>query len=136
LLAGKLPDPIRVVSTIREYIVCGSNAAEEYRTQPIVVCLTRREGEMNWQAVGVHDRVNLARIMPEKGSSSRCMLVGAAIIRAAFPLTARFIRRLFDWCSRSFENLSIFDVGIRLNWDRPISRFRCCVLNQILCFAC
>src|SRR5205807_9789359 len=72
-------------------IVCGSNAAEEYRTQPIVVCLTRREGEMNWQAVGVHDRVNLARIMPEKGSSSRCMLVGAAIIRAAFPLTARFI---------------------------------------------
>jgi len=34
--------------------------AQENRTQPVVVCLTGREGEMYRQAVCVHDRVNLA----------------------------------------------------------------------------
>jgi hypothetical protein len=31
------------------------------RTQPIVVRLTGRESEMDREAIGVHDRVNLAR---------------------------------------------------------------------------
>src|ERR1700732_2746069 len=34
--------------------------AEKNRTQPIVVCLTGRQREMDRQPVGVHDRVNLA----------------------------------------------------------------------------
>jgi hypothetical protein len=34
--------------------------AEKNRTQPIIVRLTGRESEMDRQAVGVHDRVNLA----------------------------------------------------------------------------
>jgi hypothetical protein len=38
--------------------------AEENRTQPIVVRLTGREGEMDRQAIGVHDRVNLAGQAP------------------------------------------------------------------------
>jgi hypothetical protein len=47
-------------------IVCGSNALRRNRTQPIVVCLTGREGEMDRQAVAVHDRVNLGRQAPSR----------------------------------------------------------------------
>ena len=64
LLAGKLPDPVRVVSTIREQHRLWKQGAEQNRTQPIVMNLTGREGEMDWQAIGVHDRVNLARQAP------------------------------------------------------------------------
>jgi hypothetical protein len=41
--------------------------AEESRAQSIVVCFTGREGEMDWQAVGIHDCVNLARQAPSTG---------------------------------------------------------------------
>jgi hypothetical protein len=64
LLAGKLPDPVRVVSTICEQHRLWKQGAEEHRTQPIVVRLTGREGEMDRQAVGVHHRMNLARQAP------------------------------------------------------------------------
>jgi hypothetical protein len=60
----KLPDPIRVVSTIREQHRLWKEGAEENRTQPIVVRLTRREREMDRQAIGVHHRVNLAGQAP------------------------------------------------------------------------
>ena len=53
-------DPIRVVSTIREQHRLWKQGAEENRTQPIVVRLTRREREMDRQAIRVHHRVNLA----------------------------------------------------------------------------
>jgi hypothetical protein len=61
LLTGKLPDPIRVVSTICEQHRLWKQGAEENRTQPIVVRVTGREGQTDRQAVGVHHRVNLAR---------------------------------------------------------------------------
>jgi hypothetical protein len=35
--------------------------AEQSRTQPIVVRFAWREREMDWQAIGLHHRVNLAR---------------------------------------------------------------------------
>jgi hypothetical protein len=38
--------------------------AEEGRTLPIVMRLTRREREMDRQAIGVHHRVNLAGQAP------------------------------------------------------------------------
>src|ERR1700757_1082552 len=47
LLTGKLPDPVRVVSPIREQHRSWKQGAEKDRTQPIVVRLTRREGEMD-----------------------------------------------------------------------------------------
>jgi len=68
LLAGKLPDPVRVVSTIREQHRLWEQSAEENRTQPIVVCLTGRQREMDWQAAGVHDRMNLAREAPSRAT--------------------------------------------------------------------
>src|ERR1700732_2023437 len=37
LLSGKLPDPLRVVSTIREQHRLWKQGAEENRTQPIVI---------------------------------------------------------------------------------------------------
>src|SRR3954453_13645959 len=53
LLAGKLPDPVCVVSTIREEHRLWRQGTQKNRTQPVVMRLTRREGEMNRQAVGV-----------------------------------------------------------------------------------
>ena len=61
LLAGKLPDPVRVVSTIREQHSLWKQGAEENRTKPIVVRFTWRQREMDRQAIGVYHRVNLAR---------------------------------------------------------------------------
>jgi hypothetical protein len=63
------------------------------------------------------------------------MLVGVAIVGAAFPLNDRFFRRFLAWCGCPFEALSIFAVGVRCNWYRRISCFRCGVLSQILYFA-
>lgn len=60
LLAGKLPDPVRVVAAIREQHRLRRQSAEEHRTQPVIMRLTRRESEMDRQAVGVHHRVHLA----------------------------------------------------------------------------
>ena len=60
LLASKLPDPVGVIAAIREQHRLWKQGAEENRAQPVVVRLTRREGEMDRQAIGVHDRVNLA----------------------------------------------------------------------------
>ena len=40
--------------------------AEKNRTQPIIVRLTRHEGEMHRQAIGIHHRVNLARQAPRE----------------------------------------------------------------------
>jgi hypothetical protein len=52
--------------------------ADENRTQPIVVGLTGPEGEMDRQAIGVHDRVNLARhggaINPQRPVAEPLML--------------------------------------------------------------
>jgi hypothetical protein len=59
LLSGKLPDPVRIVYAIREQHR-SKQGAEKNRTQPIVVCLTGRQREMDRQPVGVHDRVNFA----------------------------------------------------------------------------
>ena len=66
MLAGGASSLIQSASYPRSAsnIVCGSNALEENRTQPIVVCFTGREGEMDWQAVGVHHGVNLTRQAP------------------------------------------------------------------------
>jgi hypothetical protein len=50
LLAGKFPDPIRVVFTISEQHRLWKQGAKENRTQPIVVRLTWRESEMDRQA--------------------------------------------------------------------------------------
>jgi hypothetical protein len=47
LLSGKLPDPVRVVSTIREQHCLWEQRAEQNRTQPIVMRFTGREGEMD-----------------------------------------------------------------------------------------
>ena len=64
-LAGEqAPYPIRVVSAICKQHRLWKQGAEEHRTQPIVVRLTGREGEMDRQAIGVHDRVNLAGQAP------------------------------------------------------------------------
>ena len=60
LLTGKLPDPVRVVSPIREQHRSWRQGAEKDRTQPIVMRLTRREGEMDRQTIGINDRMNLA----------------------------------------------------------------------------
>jgi hypothetical protein len=68
LLAGKLPDPVGVVSAIREQHRLGKQAAEESRTQPVVMRLARREGEMHRQAIGVHHRVNLAGQAPSRAT--------------------------------------------------------------------
>jgi hypothetical protein len=51
----------RVVSTIREQHRLRKQRAEQSRTQPIVVRFAWREREMDWQAIGVRHRVNLAR---------------------------------------------------------------------------
>jgi predicted phosphate transport protein (TIGR00153 family) len=64
LLTGELPDPIRVVSTIREQHRLWKQDAEENRTQPVIMRFTGREGEMDRQAIGVHHRVNLAGQAP------------------------------------------------------------------------
>jgi hypothetical protein len=48
-LSSKLPDPIRVVSTIREQHRLRKQRAEQSRTQPIVVRFAWREREMDWQ---------------------------------------------------------------------------------------
>jgi hypothetical protein len=61
LLARKLPDPVRVVSAIREQHRLREQGAEESRAQPIVMRFTGREGEMDRRAIGVHHRVYLAR---------------------------------------------------------------------------
>jgi hypothetical protein len=61
LLAGEFPDPIRVVSAIREQHRLRKQGAEKNRAQPIIVRLTGREGEMDGQAIGINHRVNLAR---------------------------------------------------------------------------
>src|SRR5258708_17312062 len=63
-LSGKLPDPIRVVPTVREQHRLRKQGAEESRTQPIVMRFAGREREMDRQAIGVHHRVNLARQAP------------------------------------------------------------------------
>jgi hypothetical protein len=68
-------------------------------------------------------------VMPERKILSRCLLVGAAIIRAAFPLHDRFFGRLLAWYGRAFETLRIFAAGVCFSWDRPISCFRCGGLN-------
>ena len=47
LLAGKFPDPVRVVSTIREQHRLRKQRAEQSRTQPIVVRFAWREREMD-----------------------------------------------------------------------------------------
>ena len=56
-------------------------SAEESRTQPIVVRLTRRKAEMDRQAIGVHDRVNLAR---QPASPTAHILMG--IVRDTGPV--------------------------------------------------
>jgi hypothetical protein len=68
LLAGELPDPIRVVSTICEQHRLRKQGAEKNRTQPIVVRLTGRQSEMDRQAIAVHDRVNLTRQAPSRAT--------------------------------------------------------------------
>ncbi|MDA9504266.1 hypothetical protein XI09_05780 [Bradyrhizobium sp. CCBAU 11386] len=78
MLAGKFPDPVRVVSAIREQHCLWEQCAEENRAQPIVVRLTWCEGEMNRQAIGVHHSVNLA-CQP----SSRTTYILVAIVRDA-----------------------------------------------------
>lgn len=60
LLAGKLPDPVGLVAAIREQHRLGKQCAEQNRTQPVVMRLAGREGEMDRQAIGAHHRVNLA----------------------------------------------------------------------------
>jgi hypothetical protein len=57
-MAGKLPDAVRVVSTIASNIVCGSNALRRTEHSRLL-CASPGEGEMDWQAVGVNDRVRL-----------------------------------------------------------------------------
>jgi hypothetical protein len=66
LLSGEFPDPVRVVSTIREQHRLWEQGAEQNRTQPIVMRFTGSEGEMDRQAIGVHRRVNLARQPPRE----------------------------------------------------------------------
>jgi len=66
LLAGKLPDPVSVVSTIREQHRSWEQGAEKNGTQPIVMRLTRREGEMERETIGVNDRMNLAVRLPRE----------------------------------------------------------------------
>ena len=85
MLADKLPDPVSVVSTIREQHRLWQQRAEETRAQPIVVCLTGREGKTDWQAVGVHDRVNLARKAPSRATHILMIVVrdtGPMLVRA------------------------------------------------------
>ena len=63
-LSSKLPNPIRVISTIREQHRLWKQGAEKNPTQPIVVRFAGRECEVDRQAIGVHHRVNLARQAP------------------------------------------------------------------------
>ena len=56
-LAGEFPDPVGVISAICEQSCSGLQFRQEYRTQPIVVCLTRCEAKACWQTTSVHDRV-------------------------------------------------------------------------------
>ena len=63
---------------VRLRIVMSSIMAEKNRTQPIVVRLTRREGEMDRQAIGIHHCVNLAR-----QASSRATHILVIVIRDA-----------------------------------------------------
>ena len=63
-MAGELPDPVRVISTICEQHRLWKQGADKNRTQPIVVRLTWREREADRQAIGVHYRVYLARQRP------------------------------------------------------------------------
>ena len=85
LAVGQAPDPVRVVSTIREQHCLWEQRAEQNRTQPIVVRFTGREGEMDWQAVGVHDRVNLAREAPSRATHILVIVVrdtGSVLVHA------------------------------------------------------
>jgi hypothetical protein len=81
LLAGKLPDPVRVVAAIREQHRFGKQGAEESRTQPAIMRFTGRESEMNRQAIGVHHRMNLAG-----QAASRAAHVLMIVIRDAGPV--------------------------------------------------
>ena len=67
LLAGKLPDPVGVAAAIREQHRLGKQGAEENRTKP-VLRLTWREREMDRQAIGVHDRMNLTGQAPSRAT--------------------------------------------------------------------
>lgn len=63
---GKLPDPVRIVSTTREQHRLWKQGAEEDRAQPIVMRLTGRESEMDRHAFGVYHRVNVAGQAPRE----------------------------------------------------------------------
>ncbi len=49
--------------------------AEKNRTQPIIVRLTGREGEVDRQTVGVHHRVNLVRQAPSRATDILVIVV-------------------------------------------------------------
>ncbi len=53
---------------IREQHRLWEQSAEENRARPIVMRFAGREGEMDWQTVGVHDRMNLAREAPSRAT--------------------------------------------------------------------
>jgi hypothetical protein len=78
-LSGKLPDPIRVICTIREQHRLWKQGVEKNRTRPIVVRFARREREMDWQAIGVHRRVNLARWPPDSVANDPNVWSGRAL---------------------------------------------------------
>src|SRR5665811_595966 len=66
LLRGLWRKNVRDLEVLRPEVDSGGyDLALEFRglnrTQPIVVRLTGRESEMDREAIGVHDRVNLAR---------------------------------------------------------------------------
>jgi hypothetical protein len=61
LLTGKCPDPVRIISAIRQQHCVWAQFAQENRAKLIVVRLTGRETELHRQAIGVHDGMNLCR---------------------------------------------------------------------------
>ena len=70
---------------VRLRIVMSSIMAEKNRTQPIVVRLTRREGEMDRQAIGIHHCVNLARQAPSRATHILVIVVcdaGSVLVHA------------------------------------------------------
>src|SRR5258708_1689687 len=82
LLAGKLPDPVRIVSTIREQHRLWKQGAEENRTQPIVMRLTGRESDLDRHAIRVHHRVNLASQAPSRATHILVIVAGSVLVHA------------------------------------------------------
>src|SRR5262245_46101425 len=109
LANGERPDPVRVISSICQQHGSRTQSRQECQTEPIVMYLTRGEAKAHWQAIGVHNGVNLAR---KCTSSSAHML--RSIARDAGRMLVHAHNRSIDHlhgrimsCRKTFKRLRI-----------------------------